>query len=307
MTRLSLFLSFSLFPTIASAVDPIACREDSTCWRDMGSFDCRPGTVCSCGGGECDPGLGGDAIRVCDGDACGDVLVCVESDATDIDCPASGRFTVYMAAFIYWECRACEITCACCGDAVVSPGEECDDGNLVDEDDCTTDCTDALCGDGFVHEGVEECDDGNLSDVDACTGDCVPARCGDGHVWFGHEDCDDGNDVAGDGCEPDCTEPYCGDGVVWEGHEECDDGNEEDGDGCSEECTIEEPLPDAGPSADAGADSDVDTDTDADTDADVDVDVDVDVDTDGDGEVADPDAGRHDSGGCGCRIPGAPQ
>ncbi|MCA9714936.1 MAG: DUF4215 domain-containing protein, partial [Myxococcales bacterium] len=46
-----------------------------------------------------------------------------------------------------------------CGDGVVEGDEQCDDGNDVDEDDCTTACAPATCGDGFVWDGVEACDD----------------------------------------------------------------------------------------------------------------------------------------------------
>lgn len=48
---------------------------------------------------------------------------------------------------------------AFCGNGVVDSGEDCDDGNSDNTDDCLNDCTNARCGDGFVHSGVEECDD----------------------------------------------------------------------------------------------------------------------------------------------------
>ena len=38
--------------------------------------------------------------------------------------------------------------------------EACDDGNEVDEDDCSNACTLPICGDGIVQPG-EECDDPN--------------------------------------------------------------------------------------------------------------------------------------------------
>ncbi|HRX84215.1 MAG TPA: DUF4215 domain-containing protein [Phycisphaerae bacterium] len=126
-----------------------------------------------------------------------------------------------------------------CGDGVLNPGEECDDGNNDDGDGCAADCTlEPYCGDGHVDPG-EECDDGNTADGDGCAADCtIEPYCGDGHVDPG-EECDDGNTADGDGCAADCTiEPYCGDGVLNAG-EECDDGNLEDGDGCASDCTIE--------------------------------------------------------------------
>ncbi|XP_073899966.1 acetylcholinesterase collagenic tail peptide isoform X3 [Castor canadensis] len=44
-----------------------------------------------------------------------------------------------------------------CGDGVLQPGEECDDGNQDVGDDCIS-CHRAYCGDGYRHEGVEDCD-----------------------------------------------------------------------------------------------------------------------------------------------------
>lgn len=44
-----------------------------------------------------------------------------------------------------------------CGDGVLQPGEECDDGNNDGSDDCIS-CHRAYCGDGHRHKGVEDCD-----------------------------------------------------------------------------------------------------------------------------------------------------
>jgi cysteine-rich repeat protein len=59
-----------------------------------------------------------------------------------------------------------------CGDGVVEPPEDCDDGNTVDGDACPADCNVIQCGDGKV-EGGEECDDGNLADGDGCSIFCT--------------------------------------------------------------------------------------------------------------------------------------
>lgn len=53
-------------------------------------------------------------------------------------------------------------------------------------------CADVLCGNGHV-DGDEECDDGNIVDTDECRNNCVAAFCGDGVVWESEEECD-GND-----------------------------------------------------------------------------------------------------------------
>jgi cysteine-rich repeat protein len=63
-----------------------------------------------------------------------------------------------------------------------------------------------ICGNGLL-EDVEDCDDGNLVDGDGCSSDCKIekplALCGNG-VLEGREECDDGNPVDGDGCSTDC-------------------------------------------------------------------------------------------------------
>jgi cysteine-rich repeat protein len=73
-----------------------------------------------------------------------------------------------------------------CGDGSLDPTEECDDGNDVDNDDCTSACRLPRCGDGLTQRG-EECDDGNLSNADGCLTSCLVASCGDGFVHKGEE------------------------------------------------------------------------------------------------------------------------
>lgn len=50
-------------------------------------------------------------------------------------------------------------------------------------------CEKASCGDGFIHFGFEECDDGNTMSGDGCSSTCTIAACGDG-VVEGMEQCD---------------------------------------------------------------------------------------------------------------------
>lgn len=91
---------------------------------------------------------------------------------------------------------------------------------MDDTDDCTSTCHLTYCGDSIVQspnsEGFnEECDDGNLDDDDGCTSSCVEYDpfCGDGNIQtaFG-EECDDGNLIDGDGCSHRCKDESCGDG-----------------------------------------------------------------------------------------------
>ena len=181
-----------------------------------------------------------------------------------------------------------------CGDGVVDPGEECDDGaGNGDSKSCKIDCTDQVCGDGAVGPG-EGCDDGNVADGDGCDAKCVLESCGDGQLDPG-EECDDGQNgdpddgctdlctlpACGDGfvqpslgegcdeganngddkaCKSDCTPQACGDGALGVG-EGCDDGNLQDGDGCDASCALEscgDDKVDAGEACDDGKNGDQD-------------------------------------------------
>lgn len=133
-----------------------------------------------------------------------------------------------------------------CGDGAPRPqfGEECDDGNQVDDDGCTAHCIIEFCGDGTVQPGIgEQCEDGNAVNEDGCSATCRLEFCSDGVVQPGlGEECDDGNVVDRDGCSLACLieAEFCGDAIrqAAEG-EECDDGNQADNDGCSGRCIVE--------------------------------------------------------------------
>ncbi|HEY2404602.1 MAG TPA: DUF4215 domain-containing protein [Polyangiaceae bacterium] len=157
-----------------------------------------------------------------------------------------------------------------CGDAVVSAGEACDNGdktkhptltctgiNGACNDDtayngCTTACLPGPhCGDGVTQMPDEACDDGVNTGayptanptMPSCGPNCQPGPyCGDGVPQIGNEQCDDGvNSGAYGTCNPNCTfAPHCGDGIVqMDQGEECDDQNNTNGDGCSSACKIE--------------------------------------------------------------------
>lgn len=64
---------------------------------------------------------------------------------------------------------------AACGNSILEPCsvcEECDDGNNIDGDGCSSTCQAEFCGDGIV-QGDEECDDGNNADGDGCSALCL--------------------------------------------------------------------------------------------------------------------------------------
>lgn len=138
-----------------------------------------------------------------------------------------------------------------CGNGIQEDGEDCDDGNSVNEDDCLDTCRAASCGDGFVKQygdNTEECDEGagnSDSEPNGCRTDCKVAHCGDGVIDQG-EVCDEGvenSDTLAGACRSGeiltgqgCQMYYCGDGVTDPG-EQCDDANTNDNDGCRSDCT----------------------------------------------------------------------
>ena len=173
------------------------------------------------------------------------------------------RFRTFLLICIALTITSCDFD-EVCGDGILDTNEECDDGNTVNGDGCSSICkketstmppvTTPVCGNGIVETG-EGCDDGNTSNGDGCSSTCQaetsqPVQttpvCGNGKVETG-EDCDDENTVSGDGCSATCKKessspipanPVCGNGNVESG-EECDDGNTVSGDGCSAACKKE--------------------------------------------------------------------
>ena len=116
-----------------------------------------------------------------------------------------------------------------CGDRIVAPSEQCDDGGTKAGDGCSPRCQ---FEPGFKCQGAPSV--------------CTPTVCGD-RLQEGAETCDDGNQEPFDGCsatcqaEPSCSAggctSKCGDGLLID--EECDDGNTKNGDGCSSACRVE--------------------------------------------------------------------
>jgi fibro-slime domain-containing protein len=137
-----------------------------------------------------------------------------------------------------------------CGDAMVGPGEECDDGtNAGGYNMCAPGCLfGPRCGDAVsAPDFGETCDDGdtgNLGTYGGCGPDCQPGpHCGDAIVQMPQEACDDGMNLGSyGGCATGCViGPHCGDLLVQIGFEECDDGNVVNKDGCSN-CKFDVPV-----------------------------------------------------------------
>lgn len=87
-----------------------------------------------------------------------------------------------------------------CGDGRVDPGEQCDNGETLNNEHkfCTDACKLNICGDGLLFDGHEDCDLGAVNSDEygsICTEQCEPGVwCGDNIVQMGHEECDNGPD-----------------------------------------------------------------------------------------------------------------
>ncbi|MBI5621405.1 IPT/TIG domain-containing protein [Candidatus Falkowbacteria bacterium] len=148
-----------------------------------------------------------------------------------------------------------------CGNGFIETGEDCDDGNTLPSDGCSSQClwegsSYPLCQNGVIDYG-EECDFGLPTDLGWNANFCSISSClfvgnnyhdvsvcGNGVTEDG-EDCDNGsepNDNDSDGCTNTCLHTgsvtgaaVCGNGSVELG-EDCDDGNTLPTDGCSATC-----------------------------------------------------------------------
>ncbi len=159
-----------------------APAEANLCGACVNEDDCASGLLCI--GQKCR--LAGGPTTSCPCDVCGgpsDALTCANANPA-LTCIA-------VAADGGARCRTnAAMTCApapasdLCGNLVVDPGEECDNGafNYEEESDCGPDCRfrvpgTGYCGDGIVQRPREQCD-GNNADCPAgqtCrTCACVP-------------------------------------------------------------------------------------------------------------------------------------
>ncbi len=155
---------------------------------------------------------GGNNIEGCTSDDAQAVVLAADQRGSTrpVDGDGNGTLVCDIGAFELQQV-------ALCGDGVVQNFEQCDDGNLIDGDGCSSLCAveGVVCGNGVVENG-EPCDDGNLVNGDGCSNTCVvepgftcvgavcTAGCGDGQP-ASPEQCDDGNLVSGDGCSNSCV------------------------------------------------------------------------------------------------------
>lgn len=186
-----------------------------------GSNDQQPCDATSdCPGGLC--GIGFAAARSCVGVQ---VRRCTHDNAvgctTDADCSALNPRSTCVA-YATQHVRTCQVPgtasqctwnawTVCqpigfCGDGRVDVGEQCDDGNVSDNDACTNQCKNNVCGDGLMRTGVEECDQGTRNGASCSASADYGSTCA--------------------ACSLTCrvtaeSGGYCGNGVK-EGPEQCD-------------------------------------------------------------------------------------
>ncbi|HVH99592.1 MAG TPA: DUF4215 domain-containing protein [Enhygromyxa sp.] len=178
------------------------CDDGNPFDGDGCNTDCTTGT---CGNAIVDPGEDCDDANQDDNDDC--LTSCVFASCGD----GALWFEVEECDNGAFNSNSAECTLMCllniCGDANLFEGvEQCDPGaDLIGPGmQCLPGCVENGCGDGDPGPG-EDCDDGNADDTDDCTTQCTAATCGDGFVWADNEECDDGNDEDNDGCSNDCT------------------------------------------------------------------------------------------------------
>jgi cysteine-rich repeat protein len=227
--------------------DGMYCNGDETC---DGAGTCQAGTPVDCS----------DGVD-CTDDSCDEVNdVCV-NDPNDLNCTDDGLFCTgdaFCDAVAVMDCSftgdPCDVGSICneatdtcdrvpgCGDGIVDPGEDCDDGNTLDGDCCSATCqfeaADSPCPDGMYCNGDETCDGAGTCQAG------TPVDCSDG-VGCTVDSCDE----ATDSCDNTPDDDLCDNGVFCDGTDVCDSVNDcqpgtavdcDDGVGCTDDSCDED-------------------------------------------------------------------
>lgn len=230
----------------AGAQNGKSCGADSVCIAEACvPSRCGDGFVDSAAGEECEDGnaVSGDGCSLCRFDCkspqdCDDKLTCNGAEtcalATHTCAPgtavANGTACM-MANNAAGVCNVGECVQAGCGNKAVDQGEDCDDGNNVETDGCTSKCK-------FTCAGAMDCDNGNACDGTetcdlashtckagvavvcnakaGCNGTCNPQS---GMCQYPDADTD------GVACNTDCNDA---DPAMFPGGYECKDGKDND-------------------------------------------------------------------------------
>lgn len=216
----------------------------STNWYD-GSCHELPKPAATCGDGDKQPGEACDDGNREDGDYCSADCQTVLGQCGDGQLQGSEFCDDGDNNGKYGYCDTRCLAKLECGNTKIDsptdrPAEICDDGNKLDGDYCSADCTKVttVCGDNKI-EGLEACDDGNKVDGDYCSADCLreTSVCGDGNPT-GSEFCDEGTAINGqyNHCNTTCSAIIkCGDGICTT--------NKEDSWTCPIDCGQPQPNP----------------------------------------------------------------
>jgi cysteine-rich repeat protein len=224
-----------------------ACDDGNLVSGDGCSDDCDRLELCGDGVAdadeECDDGNlnnNDGCSNTCTLPGCGDTNIGANEQCDGINlggqsCTSIGQDFIGGTLACDADCTFDTTNCTSlhCGDNILDQDEECDDGNFINNDGCSSGCKTERCGDGTPQIN-EQCDDGNAINSDGCDVNCTTSGCGN-QIVNTNEDCDDGNIVLGDGCRSDCSAEVCGDGIV-DPQEQCDDGNQNNNDACPNNC-----------------------------------------------------------------------
>ncbi|CAI2374122.1 unnamed protein product [Moneuplotes crassus] len=163
----------------------------------------------------------------------------MSSEIRELRCPSpcSRNLTISSVKILSQGKRSLQ---GVCGSGLRVTGEECDDGNTVSGDGCSSLCEiepgyiciegsssrgdtcTSICGDG-IRVGAEQCDDNDTNNGNGCSSSCI--------VEIGYN-CSGGSPTSQDTCSA-----VCGDGIKLS-IEVCDDGNTNSNDGCDSTCSF---------------------------------------------------------------------